>query len=393
MDEKKLAQLIYEQRPEPAQTFDDRITKQVNRLVREEQPMKKKISALAICVIIILSLALCGAVAEMLGLNLFEIFGQKDERLMELAPKAVLNEVSPITVTSPELGTTTAGINSAYYDGQSLLVAYSIANGSYMEEYNPTEEQLAQMEKTENPPIIEINDPKTEVLAVQWNTACQNGTPFGFVEYSITPSDHTITDNGCDLPPYSGPEITGDDGAVYSIREYENPLPEEAQNQECLNIQIRLHQSESYKYFDGQNVYVSFESQEIAPMMATVWRADAQVRHFQSEGSYNGYPVSVVASASAATARVTVTMDGSVFPSLPEDTWYRLYLTDENGNEYRAKEGGIGNVHQMTVSFDGTGKLPERLTLRILGESEGEWDKEVAIVNASSFTLELMQNE
>ena len=145
MDEKKLAQLIFQQRPVPAQSFDDRISRQVDRLAREIQPMKKKTSALAICVIIIISLALCGAVAEMLGLNLFEIFGQTDDRLRDLAPKAVINEVAPVTATSPELGEAVAGINSAYYDGQSLLVAYSIQNGNRAEKFVPSAEMLAKM--------------------------------------------------------------------------------------------------------------------------------------------------------------------------------------------------------------------------------------------------------
>jgi hypothetical protein len=87
------------------------------------------------------------------------------------------------------------------------------------------------------------------------------------------------------------------------------------------------------------------------------------------------------------------TMDDAVFPALPEDTWYDLILLDENGTEYRAREGSDGNVKQMNVSFDGTGKLPENLTLRILLVTEGEWDKEAAIANATLFELERMASE
>jgi len=143
--EENLAKLIFEQRPIPAKAFDDRITRQANRLVREIQPMKKKMSVLAICVIIIISLALCGAVAEMLGLNLFELFGQRNDRLKELAPNAALNETAPVSATSDELGEAIAGINSTYYDGQSLLVTYSIQNGSRVERFVPGEEMLAKM--------------------------------------------------------------------------------------------------------------------------------------------------------------------------------------------------------------------------------------------------------
>jgi hypothetical protein len=86
-------------------------------------------------------------------------------------------------------------------------------------------------------------------------------------------------------------------------------------------------------------------------------------------------------------------MDGGVFPALAEDTWYDLILLDENGTEYRAREGSDGNVKQMSVSFDGTGKLPNSLSLRILLVQEGDRDKEAAIANATLFELERMANE
>ena len=393
MDETKLARLIYEQRPVPAQAFDDRITRQVNRLVRETQPMKKKMSALAVCVIIILSLALCGAVAEMLGLNLFELFGQRDNRFMELAPKAVLNEESPVTVTSPDLGKAVAGINSAYYDGQSLLVAYSIQNGRRAERFVPSKEMLAKMSLVDPQLGIMAESDDEALLMKEWIAAKESGTAIGIVRYFVSPSDHTVTDDGIDLPPSTENQMEGEGNTVHYIREYENPLPEEARDREHLNISFRLYQGASYLYFDGQNTYTYSENIELAPMRATAWRADAEIRRFKGVGSHNGNPVSVEVSVSAATARVMATMDGGVFPALAEDTWYDLILLDENGTEYRAREGSDGNVKQMNVSFDGAGKLPENLTLRILLVTEGEWDKEAAIANATLFELERMASE
>jgi hypothetical protein len=393
VDETKLARLIYEQRPVPAQAFDERITRQVNRLVRETQPMKKKMSALAVCVIIILSLALCGAVAEMLGLNLFELFGQRDNRFMELAPKAVLNEESPVTVTSPDLGKAVAGINSAYYDGQSLLVAYSIQNGNRAEKFVPSKEMLAKMSLVDPQLGIMAESDDEALLMKEWIAAKESGTAIGIVRYFVSPSDHTVTDDGIDLPPSTENQMEGEGNTVHYIREYENPLPEEARDREHLNISFRLYQGASYLYFDGQNTYACSENMELAPMQATIWRADAEVRRFKGGGKYNGNPVSIEVSVSAATARVMATMDDAVFPALPEDTWYDLILLDENGTEYRAREGSDGNVKQMNVSFDGTGKLPENLTLRILLVTEGEWDKEAAIANATLFELERMASE
>ena len=393
MDETKLARLIYEQRPVPAQAFDDNITKQVNRLCREIQPMKKKMSVLALCAIIIISLALCGAVAEVLGINVFELFGQNDNRFKELAPKAVLNEEAPVTVTSPDLGEAVAGINSVYYDGQSLLVAYSIQNGRRVERFVPSEEMLLKMSLLD-PRLGMMAESKEESLLMEeWIAAKESKTAMGIVRYSISPSDHTITDDGIDLPPSTENQMEGEENTVHYIREYENPLPDGARNLEYLDIRLRLYQSATYLYFDGKNTYTYSETMEFTPLQATVWREDAEMRRFRGEEKYNGHPVSVEASVSAAAARVTITMDNGIFPALAEDTWYDLVLIDEFGTEYRTREGMGGNVNQMSVSFDGTGKLPGRLKLFILVGNEGEWDRENAIANAMPIELERVESE
>lgn len=393
MDEKELARLIYEQRPVPAQAFDDNITKQVNRLCREIQPMKKKMSVLALCAIIIISLALCGAVAEVLGINVFELFGQNDNRFKELAPKAVLNEEAPVTVTSPDLGEAVAGINSVYYDGQSLLVAYSIQNGRRAERFVPSEEMLLKMSLLDPRLGMMAESEEESLLMEEWIAAKESKTAMGIVRYSISPSDHTITDDGIDLPPSTENQMEGEENTVHYIREYENPLPDGARNLEYLDIRLRLYQSATYLYFDGKNTYTYSETMEFTPLQATVWRKDAEMRRFRGEGKYNGHPVSVEASVSAAAARVTITMDNGIFPALAEDTWYDLVLIDEFGTEYRTREGMGGNVKQMSISFDGTGKLPGRLKLFILVGNEGEWDRENAIANAVPIELERVESE
>ena len=393
MDEKELARLIFEQRPVPAQAFDDNITKQVNRLCREIQPMKKKMSVLALCAIIIISLALCGAVAEVLGINVFELFGQNDNRFKELAPKAVLNEEAPVTVTSPDLGEAVAGINSVYYDGQSLLVAYSIQNGRRAERFVPSEEMLLKMSLLDPRLGMMAESEEESMLMKEWIAAKESKTAMGIVRYSISPSDHTITDDGIDLPPSTENQMEGEENTVHYIREYENPLPDGARNLEYLDIRLRLYQSATYLYFDGKNTYTYSETMEFTPLQATVWREDAEMRRFRGEGKYNGHPVSVEASVSAAAARVTITMDNGIFPALAEDTWYDLVLIDEFGTEYRTREGMGGNVNQMSVSFDGTGKLPGRLKLFILVGNEGEWDRENAIANAMPIELERVESE
>lgn len=372
MDEKKLKQLIFTQRPVPGQDFDLRISQQAQRLVGETQVMKKKISVLAIVVAVLLSLALFGAVAELLGLNLFELFGKHDQRLAELAPKAILKEVSPITIESPELGTTTAGINSAYYDGQSLVVAYAIKNGRYMEEFTPDKEQLAGMEKDNNPLMMAVSDPENEGLLLKWNEAAAAGKPFGYMQVSITPSDHTRTRDGTDLPPDSSAHQPGPDGEIFTINDYESPLPEEAQNLDALNIEIGLFKLIQYRYFDGQQSYTGFESQKLEPMRATVWRTDADIRRFQGQGTFAGVPLKASVTASATSAQVTLKTIGAIFPALPEDVWYSVYLRDGNQTELRPLDGTSGGTDLIVFNFHGTGQAPDQLEMQLRIDAESD---------------------
>ena len=390
MDDNKLIQLIFNQRPVPDQAFDTRIDSRARQLVREEQVMKKKISVLTISVALLLSLALFGAVAELLGLNLFEWFGKDNQRLKELAPKAALQEVSPVSTTEQKLGTATAAITSAYYDGQSLILGYAVENGNALETFDPTPEQLAQMEKDTNPLVMVISNPETEGLIKQWNDAVQAGQPFGFVQHSISVSDHTVNHEGHDLPASSEtrqPEGT----ALYTIREYHSPLPKELQDKDMLQLEISLAKLTVYRYFDGKEAHVMSQFQELAPMKATIWRSDAKIQQYAGEGSYLGHPVKVSVTASAAYAQATLHLEDGVFPALPEHAWYQISLLDENQQELRPQSERGQNTAAMSILFDGTGNLPQRLTLRLQVATGKGIELEDELKEEMTIRLELTQ--
>mgnify|MGYP000872132984 FL=1 len=370
MDDKKIQQLIFAQRPVPRQGFDLRIDREARLLAGEAPMMKKKISILAVAVAVILSLVMFGAVAELLGANLFELFGKNDKRIEQLAPKAVLEETSPITNTSPELGTTTALINSAYYDGQSLIVAFGIENGEYYEAFTPTSAQLSAMEKTNNPLAIVITNPQTQDILRQWNEATAAGKPFGYAQLSVTPSDHTKTPEGLDLPPEMSEDLIGPDGQVYTIIHYLSPLPEAARDLDALPIEIGLHKSVQYHYFDGKDAFISAEHERLEPMKATIQRTDAGTRRFTGQGTFAGIPFTAKVSASAVFAQATLTSDGPPFPPLPEDAWYSLYLRDGSQTSFRALGGPEDGKDTLVVSFHGIGKTPESLEMQLRVDSE-----------------------
>ncbi len=370
MDDKKLEQLVFAQRPVPCQGFDQRIDQEVRLLAGEAPIMKKKISVLAVAVAVILSLVMFGAVAELLGLNLFELFGKNDKRIEQLAPKAVLEETSPIIITSPELGTTLAAINSAYYDGQSLIVAYAIQNGEYYEAFTPTPDQLSTMRKTDNPLAIVITNPQTQDILRQWNEATAAGKPFGYAQLSITPSDHTKTPEGLDLPPEVSEDLIGPDGQVYTIMHYLSPLPEAARNLDALHIEIGLLKSVSYHYFDGKDAYISAVHERLEPMKATIQRSDAGTRRFTGQGVFAGIPFTAKVTASAVFAQARLTSDGTPFPRLPEDAWYSLSLRDGEQSSFRALGGSEDGKDSLVVNFHGTGKMPESLEMQLRVDAE-----------------------
>lgn len=352
--------------------------------MKEEEPiMKKKVTA-GLVFAIVAVLALTGA-ALALGVNLFEYFSERDARYAQIAPQAELATQSPITIASQPLGTTNATIQNAYYDGKSLLVGYSIENSTRIEAFAPTDAQLANMQLDDTISIPGV-DIQSDVLT-EYYESVKNGTPFGYVLYSVYPSDHTETDDGFDLPPMTETEEVSSSGARYVIREYENPLPQEVQDRDELNIQIRLWQSISYHYFDGTDYYFLTDRNEADAMTANIKRADEQEKQFEGSGAYNGIAVSANASASSVHASLTITGNADSFQPLAEDSWYYVVLMDESGNSLMCSGVDASEPDTLTATFEGTGKTPGQLTAYILICSEGDWDEQAAMEEASPIEL------
>ncbi len=357
------------------------------RIHQEEEVVVKKKLTVGMALAIALLLALAG-VALAAGLNLFEAFGQSDARLAEIAPRAVLVTEAPETVESSELGTTVAAINSAYYDGESLLVAYSIENGARTERFTPTEAQLSQMTKLDAAPFIVEQGDVVDPILDEFNQAQKSGTPYGITRYYVYPSDHTKTGEGLDLPPTQEMEKSSPEGGQYMLREYESPLPEGARNRDSLNIRIPLYQSAVSLYFDGKDCYqLAAEPKEAGVMTATVPRTGAKARHYVGEGTYGGEAVRVKADASAVRAAVTVSADADLFSELPEDSWYELVVRDTAGNPLRMTRCGAADARTLEAAFESTGTLPDGLTIYILVASEGEWDEAAALAAATPIHL------
>lgn len=321
---------------------------------RKENKMKKvSILLIAAC----LTLALSIAIAEVLGGSIFGVFG--DKRLDSLAPYSVLETVSPISITTPVLGNVTAEINSAYFDGDSLLVAYKIQNGVHFEIAELPQTPVQDMRRLADGlfPMIENAE-----IAEYWNSAVENGTPACIIKTSVFAGDHIESNDGIDLNAAAGWVKNGDDGISYNIVECGN-LPDVIRVREKLDIVIKLKENRMVLYFDGTNTYESHELTELEPMRATVSRIMAPRSVFQCEGMLCDTVFSARAEASAASCTLTVTFD-QLLPFYDSDSWYDFRLFDERGTELTAEDFFSGRKDRVVLRYEGTGALPSEITLK-----------------------------
>lgn len=375
---------------------------------REERPVMKRKFSVGLLVAIIAALALTGA-ALAAGLNLFELFGKRDARLARIADNAVLETDMPGEVETEKTGKSAVEIVNAWYDGESLIVAYTQDDARRFEPFTPTPRELAKMEPEEDgwlPYELGPLDPVQQAYI----DAVEAGTPFGFVEYSVFASDHMFAGE-IELMPSVGDEITLEDGRRAFCVELETPLPEDARNRDELTLRLPILRHEYRVWFDGKQAYrlsgpldaekrtyewidgktyTSYASapEQIGEAVATVKRSDIETRRFAGEGSLNGVPVKAEATVTALRAEVRITSDGKaladpvIVHEHPDgggegELRYDFSLKDETGAELMWDGHWVGD-DQLTESaarltFEGVARLPERLELCVSdkkGESE-----------------------
>lgn len=362
-----------------------RIRTAINAEREEAKPMKQTISKTLVFALAAVMLMATVAIAE--HFNLFSFFGEQDERYNAVAPHAALTMTEPALVEHPYLGDVKASIDSAYFDGLTLNLAYRIENHRYVEEYIPAADEVAAMQPDE-PLIIALvdNDPGREIYEA-YNDAVTNGTPFGYRQYTVYPSDHTVTDDGIDIPPYSAMEDYDETGAYCEMREFETPLPAELRGRDQLNVSIKMYQQETVVWFDGQNCYIQYERSEVGQMDALIPLTRGAVQHMEGSGTINGVSCDASAEVSQMAASITVNCGAplnSFLNAVPEgidkyDSWVEVIAVDEQGNLFIPQNGlVIDDRTSFTLPFLGVGKLPEKLIVYVYAMWEGSEPPELA---------------
>lgn len=401
-----------------SQVRRDRIRAAVNQERREATPVRSK---KLILVIALIAAMLTSAIAVAETLNLFDFFGKEDARFAALAPYATLEITEDMLIEHPHLGDVEVKIDSAYFDGLGLSMAYRIDNATCAMEYTPTAEEIAQMQPTENDEVFtshgdflilpkgfsqediaefyteedaaqiseqstvwspaeyeEIktaimallkNDPAVEVIA-GFNAAVLSGASYGYKRYNVYVSDHTYTDDGIDIEPESAWEEF-DGTTLCEMMNFRVPLDEPLRSRDALTVTKKVYQQESTVWFDGKDCWISRDRQEIGTITATIPKAKDAVKTFSGTGMINGVECTFTAEVSPLAAVLTLETALPIeeaFPiNAPEgtdrfDQWRDMALADQQGREYRPQTGMqyIDETH-ASVTFEGVGALPETL--------------------------------
>jgi len=361
---------------------------------REARPVMKRKMTLTVLAAVLAVIALTGA-ALAVGLNLFDHFGRNDRRLQVVAPEAALMVNDAVEVTTDALGVSRARIDSAYYDGQSLIVAYTLDNYQRYEDFEPTGAELAEM--TENRDYlleafgIEGDPAATEAL----RDAIDRKQPYGVVDYTIAVGDRCSTTGGVTLPLHAVAMEDGEEGLLYCIQEFETPLPESARDLDSLNLTLPVELSTSWYWFDGETCYEKHDRQPLAALTVAVSRSEAENRSYKWEGEINGAKVRARAEASPVHIKLYIDAEAGAFPdpatiwpeaAKADDTWYSFVLTDSRDMEYRFS-GGIEGEGTLEAEYDGLGYLPDDLTLTVRPEGEGDWSGKGYVLPGFPVTL------
>lgn len=344
--------------------------------------MKKKIPfSLALVAVLIIT----SVVALAVGTNVFNYFNNRDARYGKLAEQAANVTAAPVNIESDELGSVNARIDSAYYDGHSLSVGFIIENSTRIEPYTLSAEELANAELIIDPIMPLARDEADQKILEEFQTAVENGTPYGYAIYSVYASDHTLVNN-IDIPPYTADEDYDDNGAYLAIRNYESPLPEGLQDLENVDVSIRLYEHMSVHYFDGTDMYhYGIAAVDAGTITAVVPKTNADTRFYTGSSAIDGITFSAEASLSAMNGNISLTADQDIFDPVSYevngDTWqapaWNLLVVDETGYEYRNMDGySLAPVDSLDITVEGKGELPAELHVYLLhaGEEPDTYD-------------------
>lgn len=305
------------------------------------------------------------------GASVFDYFSGSDTRLENVSEI----KGDETQIESGELGNVLAKIDSAYFDGESLLIGFVIENANRVEAYIPTENDLENARRVVDPIAVHPTNEAERAILNAFSQAIEAGTPYGYKMARVYASDHTLV-NGEDVPPYSSMEDYDETGAYRAVREFESPLPEEIISSDCANVEIKLYEACTVHYFDGTDIKTyDLVIREAGYVRAEIFKADLEKHSYEGTAQIEDITFNANAYLSPMQGTVTVYADKEIFELVTytyegytwKDTAWQLMIFDENGREYRVMDGySLSGENPFKVNIKGTGEIPGELHVYLL---------------------------
>ena len=247
--------------------------KTMKKIHENAAPLRKpfrRIISVAIAVCLVLALGITAYATGLAQSIIAQIrYGTPDKERDALLQKAgELSNKEPETVTLTELVGNAITLDESYYDGENLMLVYTLdALKSPVEfGYGPGDEHFDELWTAGEGYVLAFQEEEFNPEDFQKVLQIQHGTEAtGFIHRYISIGDHIRLADGTDLGPMFG---TPTDGKI--LLQNQNELPEVARNQDALELTLYVKEYIMYYYTDGSLEYSYSPVVEGEPVTFTI---------------------------------------------------------------------------------------------------------------------------
>lgn len=211
----------------------------------------------AVTVVVVLALAL-GVTASATGmLSYFQ--GQPKNLNRTDRDEGFYDQAAELSDKTPQSGSVTDGsfftVEESYYDGEELILAYSLESTRYPVDYSfgPEHEFF---EKLTLVPAGREHVWYQDLSEQEYNDIINRLHEYGQVGFILKKTDlgdHITLADGADIGPFIGGPSSEDKNKI--VLEPQLGLPDAAKNQDALDMVFKLKTYEAYLWLEGDNVW------------------------------------------------------------------------------------------------------------------------------------------
>lgn len=229
--------------------------------VKGERVVKKKISAALVLVIILLVMAISFAIAASVGI--FDQFAklEGDPYLNTMEQIAAPYADQPVAIAA--YGNYTASafrLNQAYYDGQSLVISYTLSEQWIPVHFmDPAEawadgnDIVSEAYQEESKPYYDYVFSPEDIARMEQRLVTEGKVYLKGWSQSV--DDIHVAANGVEISASRLNLSHMPDGTTIGYIEFDFPLPEEIREQEVLDLEFRLNRGGVEIYQDESGVF------------------------------------------------------------------------------------------------------------------------------------------